>query len=424
MSSKTGMDYTEQEEADMLKLAGEIERVDMFKDFMKQYQNDFDNKIKKMNMLIDNDIDRLIIELNERRKFLKTSLSDLQKNKKHQIDAECKSLNKYSKILKQKASICSNLFKEAKKKDMDKTERETAIRNIINTEVQEAFEIYQEQFSIVSHFQSVCTRPSVLFGEYGNDDNNNNNNNDDEKKSSSSSPSKVIVNKTLNSIKHYGNVSEEPLKEFSQFLRELPQEMIAIQELQNVMKNKVETASAVFNNAKNNVTNLRMKDLNEINALTMNNVSEEIILVFEAIHLILKRIDDRQWNKIYKTFQNTKKRKQRWNDLKAICLEPTFVPNIFNLTSDNLTNKQLTRLNNNYIPHSLFKYNLIQKKNKSAAQIAHWIISLVRLRNFKTQLKSINADLQKHEKELDKQYNQKQHDLVKKQNKLKKQQQK
>lgn len=45
-------DYTEQEEADMLKLAGDIERVDMFKDFVKQYSSDFDNKIKKMNMLI------------------------------------------------------------------------------------------------------------------------------------------------------------------------------------------------------------------------------------------------------------------------------------------------------------------------------------------------------------------------------------
>ena len=111
MSKKDVMsNYTEQEEGDMLKLAGDIERVDMFKDFIKQYSSDFDNKIKKMSMLIDNDIDRLIIELNERRKLLKQSLSDLQKNKKHQIDAETKSLNKYGKILKQKASVCANLF--------------------------------------------------------------------------------------------------------------------------------------------------------------------------------------------------------------------------------------------------------------------------------------------------------------------------
>ena len=91
-------DYTEQEEVDMLKLAGDIERVDMFKDFMKQYTSDFDNKIKKINMLIDNDINQLIIELNQRKKVLKQSLSDLQKNKKQ---------NKPRSLLSEKTRINS-----------------------------------------------------------------------------------------------------------------------------------------------------------------------------------------------------------------------------------------------------------------------------------------------------------------------------
>eukprot|EP01083_Nonionella_stella_P054710 144412_1 len=411
--SLDAIDYTEQEELSMLKLAGEIDRVHMFKDFMKQYSSDFDTKINKMSTLIDNDIDRLIIELNNRRQELKQSLSDLHKNKKHQIDAETKSLTKYSKILKQKASICTNLIKEAKKKDMDPSEREVALNSIINSEVEPAFEIYQDQFMIVSHFQSIITRPIVSFL---------NSNDDSEQKQTDTNAEISVVNPTLDSIQNYGAISQEPLKQFASFVRELPQEMQATQELHKLMKHKVEMYTAVFQNAKNSVTNLRMKDLNELNALTMGAVPEEVVLVFEAIHVILKRIDGAKWNKIYKTFQNTKKRKQRWNNLKLIALEPLFVPSIFNFGVEHLTSKQVNILNNNYVAHSLFKYRLIQKKNKSAAQLAHWVISLVRLTNFKTQLASIEADLEEHEKELTKEYNEKQKDLYEKQKELKKQQ--
>ena len=415
-------DYTKQETVDILRLMQDIERMQMFSNFMRQYSKDFNAKIYKIHQSIDSEFDDLIQQFNARRNELKSHLSDLQQTKQHQIEGEIQSLSKYSQILKQKAANCTNAMIEAKEKQFDATHRESDVHRIIDEEVDPTFELYQDPFLIVSHFQSVVTRPVVVF--------------DENQWTDSRSETRNMVNVHHEekghdlidhdhvslgmAIRRHGAVSEEPMKEFTNFLRDfqsVPQEMKSLQQLQRLIKGKMQTAESVFTASRHNVTKLRMKDLNELNALTVGTVSMEIVMVFEALYFMVNGHDDdgSEWMRfIYSSFLETKKRRERWNEYREMLMEPTFVPNLFNFEAEQLRSKQLMILENNY----KFRYRVIQKESECAAQLAHFIKSLCRYRSYQKQYQSVRRTLKEQRKELNQQSARKLQHLQRKQAEL------
>lgn len=250
--------FSETEQESMLKLDDQMNRISMFISFLKQYKIDYNNKCNRLSSEIDEKFKEMQEELNERKLCVTQSLLAIQKNKQLQIVSELKSLVKYQKILQQKSSTIGSFVKETKRKNTDVDEREQAIVSILadKSENDSGFEIYDNKFDIVSHFQMVITRPAISFGTHETKDDKNTNPYSmiDENKNNNNSSGVKQIDPFLDSIRSFGTVEEQPMREFNELLNDTPVEYAQVQQMHQIVSNKVQRAQLVYDHAKINIT--------------------------------------------------------------------------------------------------------------------------------------------------------------------------
>ncbi|ETO15363.1 BTB/POZ domain-containing protein, partial [Reticulomyxa filosa] len=259
----------------------------------------------------------------------------------------------------------------------------------------------------------------------------------------------VSYSELCQDIAQFGKLEEQYVADMTKFLaqrgvpQELVQQLVAAQQLQNLYQPKVEQAQHVCEKARMAITNIRMKEIQDLQNMT--NVSEEICMTFEALMFMTQQnmlhsphfpgvsptdedtpsttepemvmsgdestvsTDTNNSNKNVNNNNNNNKKKTRLqkkhkqikkknnNDrgkkFPKFLSQPFFIPNIIKFKNDYISDDMLETLNRLYMNRENFKFNIISQQNKTAGVFAHWVISQVRLARYKKQLTQVNEEV-------------------------------